>query len=154
MVHVFRRHGSVSREDGAGDAGFSRLPKRSRGAFRRAASGVFNGRRVGLEVAVTNTSRPDGNATPWAYCNFRDPSLLVRVRVHRHAADGAGGQARFSTSPLGHLQPSSSIAFDVSLPSDTFRALGLSVTEALGHVRKSMRASFFCRNSASYRQGA
>jgi hypothetical protein len=64
------------------------------------ASGVFNGRRVGLrvglEVAVTNTSRPDGNATPWAYYNFRDPSLLVGVRSHRHAADGAGGQARFS----------------------------------------------------------
>jgi hypothetical protein len=38
------------------------------------ASGVFNGRRVGLEVAVKNTSRPDGEATPWAYYNFTDPS--------------------------------------------------------------------------------
>jgi hypothetical protein len=34
---------------------------------------------------------------------------------------------------LGHLQPSCSIAFDGSLPSDTFRAPGGSVTEALGH---------------------
>src|SRR5215471_10696892 len=38
------------------------------------ASGVFNGRRVGLEVAVKNTSRPDGRTTPWAYYNFTDPS--------------------------------------------------------------------------------
>ena len=35
--------------------------------------------------------------------------------------------------PTRHLQPSCSIAFDVSLPSDTFRAPGRSVTEALGH---------------------
>jgi Cytochrome P460 len=38
------------------------------------ASGVFNGRRVGLEIAVKNSSRPDGNSTPWAYYNFTDPS--------------------------------------------------------------------------------
>ena len=38
------------------------------------ASGVFNGRRVGLEVAVKNASRPDGKTTPWAYYNFTDPS--------------------------------------------------------------------------------
>src|SRR6266478_8385285 len=38
------------------------------------ASGVFNGRRVGLEVAVKNTTRPDGKTTPWAYYNFTDPS--------------------------------------------------------------------------------
>src|SRR5262249_42478783 len=38
------------------------------------ASGLFNGRRVGLEVAVKNTSRPDGRTTPWAYYNFTDPS--------------------------------------------------------------------------------
>src|SRR5262249_27029448 len=38
------------------------------------ASGVFNGRRVGLEVAVKNTSRPDGKTTPWAYYNFTVPS--------------------------------------------------------------------------------
>src|ERR1700745_3621607 len=38
------------------------------------ASGVFNGRRVGLEVAVKNTSRPDGKTTPWAYYNFTEQS--------------------------------------------------------------------------------
>src|SRR5258708_4333990 len=38
------------------------------------ASGVFNGRRVALEVAVKNASRPDGKTTPWAYYNFTDPS--------------------------------------------------------------------------------
>jgi len=43
------------------------------------ASGVFNGRRVGLEVAVKNTSRPDGNTTPWAYYNFTDSSDRSKV---------------------------------------------------------------------------
>src|SRR5580693_1173168 len=43
------------------------------------ASGVFNGRRVGLEVAVKNTSRPDGKTTPWAYYNFTDPSDRTKV---------------------------------------------------------------------------
>src|SRR6516162_10940645 len=38
------------------------------------ASGVFNGRRVGLEVAVKNTSRPDGKTTPWADYNGAVPS--------------------------------------------------------------------------------
>ncbi len=38
------------------------------------ASGVFDGRRVGLEVAVKNASRPDGKTTPWAYYNFTDQS--------------------------------------------------------------------------------
>jgi hypothetical protein len=38
------------------------------------ATGMFNGRRVALEVAVKNTSRPDGKTTPWAYYNFTDPS--------------------------------------------------------------------------------
>jgi hypothetical protein len=36
---------------------------------------------------------------------------------------------------MGHLQPSCSIAFDVGLPSDTFRAPGCSVTEVLGHLQ-------------------
>jgi hypothetical protein len=36
------------------------------------ASGVFNGDRVGLEVAVKNSSRPDGRTTPWAYHVFTD----------------------------------------------------------------------------------
>jgi hypothetical protein len=43
------------------------------------ASGLFNGRRVGLEVAVKNTSRPDGRTTPWAYYNFTDPSDRSKV---------------------------------------------------------------------------
>jgi len=43
------------------------------------ASGFFNGRRVGLEVAVKNTSRPDGRTTPWAYYNFTDPSDRFKV---------------------------------------------------------------------------
>jgi hypothetical protein len=43
------------------------------------ASGVFNGRRVGLEVAVKNTPRPDGKTTPWAYYNFTDPSDRSKV---------------------------------------------------------------------------
>jgi Cytochrome P460 len=38
------------------------------------ANGLFNGRRVALEVAVKNASRPDGKTTPWAYYNFTDPS--------------------------------------------------------------------------------
>jgi Cytochrome P460 len=43
------------------------------------AGGAFNGRRVGLEVAVKNTSRPDGKPTPWAYYNFTDPSDRSKV---------------------------------------------------------------------------
>jgi hypothetical protein len=43
------------------------------------ASGMFNGRRVGLEVAVKNASRPDGRTTPWAYYNFTDPSDRSKV---------------------------------------------------------------------------
>ena len=43
------------------------------------ASGVFNGTRVGLEVAVKNSSRPDGKTTPWAYYNFTDPSDRSKV---------------------------------------------------------------------------
>jgi len=43
------------------------------------ASGVFNGRRIGLEVAVKNASRPDGKTTPWAYYNFTDPSDRTKV---------------------------------------------------------------------------
>jgi hypothetical protein len=38
------------------------------------AAGVFKGRRVGLEVAVKNSSQPDGKTTPWVYYNFTDPS--------------------------------------------------------------------------------
>jgi len=45
------------------------------------ASGLFNGRRVGLEVAVKNGSRPDGKTTPWAYYNFTDPSDRSKLLV-------------------------------------------------------------------------
>lgn len=41
------------------------------------AEGVYNGARVGLEVAVKNSTRPDGSTTPWAYYSFTnsaDPS--------------------------------------------------------------------------------
>lgn len=44
------------------------------------SAGVFNGERVGLEVAVKNSSRPDGSKTPWAYYDFfdrADPSKLL-----------------------------------------------------------------------------
>jgi hypothetical protein len=43
------------------------------------ASGVFNGGRVGLEVAVKNASRPDGKTAPWAYYNFTDQSDRSKV---------------------------------------------------------------------------
>jgi hypothetical protein len=43
------------------------------------ASGMFNGHRVGLEVALKNASRPDGKTTPWAYYNFTDPSDRSKV---------------------------------------------------------------------------
>jgi hypothetical protein len=55
---------------------FEAADKEPRGGL---ASGVFNGRRIGLEVAVKNTSRPDGKATPWAYYNFTDPSDRSKV---------------------------------------------------------------------------
>jgi hypothetical protein len=38
------------------------------------ASGVYNGERVGLQVAVKNSHRPDGSKTPWAYYIFMDQS--------------------------------------------------------------------------------
>jgi len=50
---------------------FEAADKEPRGVL---TSGVFNGRRLGLEVAVKNSSRPDGKTTPWAYYNFTDPS--------------------------------------------------------------------------------
>jgi hypothetical protein len=43
------------------------------------ASGVFSGRRVGLEVAVKNSFRADGKTTSWAYYNFTDPSDPAKV---------------------------------------------------------------------------
>jgi len=57
---------------------FEAADKEPRGVL---ASGVFNGRRIGLEVAVKNATRPDGKATPWAYYNFTDPSDRSKVRA-------------------------------------------------------------------------
>jgi Cytochrome P460 len=55
---------------------FEAADKEPRGVL---AGGVFNGRRIGLEVAVKNATRPDGEATPWAYYNFTDPSDRSKV---------------------------------------------------------------------------
>lgn len=44
-------------------------------------SGVFNGERVGLEVAVKNSRRPDGRPTPWAYYNLTDPADPSKLRA-------------------------------------------------------------------------
>jgi hypothetical protein len=38
------------------------------------ATGTYNGRRTGVEVAVKNASRPDGSHAAWAYYDFTDPS--------------------------------------------------------------------------------
>jgi hypothetical protein len=43
------------------------------------ASGVFNGSRSGVEVAVKNSQRPDGKTTPWAYYDFTDAQDGTRV---------------------------------------------------------------------------
>lgn len=43
------------------------------------AGGVFNGERVGVEVAVKNSFRPDGQTTPWAYYDFTDPADSSKV---------------------------------------------------------------------------
>jgi hypothetical protein len=45
------------------------------------ATGSFNGDRVGLEVAVKNARRPDGQATPWAYYDLTDPTDPSKVRA-------------------------------------------------------------------------
>jgi hypothetical protein len=37
-------------------------------------AGMYDGDRVGLEVAVKNSARPDGKPTPWAYYDFTDRS--------------------------------------------------------------------------------
>jgi hypothetical protein len=37
------------------------------------AAGVYNGKQIGLQVAVKNLNRPDGSTTPWAYYTLMDP---------------------------------------------------------------------------------
>ena len=48
---------------------FAAADKEPRGIV---ASGVFNGDRVGVEVAVKNLPRPDRSTTAWAYYDFTD----------------------------------------------------------------------------------
>jgi len=43
------------------------------------SSGVFNGRRVGVEAAVKNMSRPDGKTTLWAYYSFKERTDRSKV---------------------------------------------------------------------------
>jgi cytochrome P460 len=38
------------------------------------SAGVYNGERIGIEVSVKNSARPDGSKTPWAYYDFVDRS--------------------------------------------------------------------------------
>jgi hypothetical protein len=48
------------------------------------ATGVFNGERVGLEVAVKDTRRPPSQppvTTPWAYYTFQNPSASGPMRT-------------------------------------------------------------------------
>lgn len=49
------------------------------------ATGVFNGKRVGVEVAVKNSARPDGGKTPWAYYDFTDPANASGVAASASA---------------------------------------------------------------------
>jgi hypothetical protein len=51
------------------------------------ASGVYNGERLGLEVAVKNSARPDGRTTPWAYYDLTDPADSSKVRASASAFD-------------------------------------------------------------------
>ncbi len=48
------------------------------------AKGVYNGERVGLEVAVKNLNRPDGEKTPWAYYQLdpKDPRSTAKAEAN------------------------------------------------------------------------
>ena len=51
-------------------------------------AGFYNGKQIGLQVAVKNLNRPDGKTTPWAYYTLMNPFDPV-------ARDGAvGARAR------------------------------------------------------------
>jgi hypothetical protein len=56
---------------------YSAADKEPRGIV---SSGVFNGDRRGVEVAVKNLSRPDGSATAWAYYDFTDRADPTKTR--------------------------------------------------------------------------
>lgn len=53
--------------------------------------GSYNGERVGIEVAVKNSRRPDGNPTPWAYYTFMNPFAppppVLRTTAKAHDND-------------------------------------------------------------------
>ena len=36
-------------------------------------AGFYNGKQIGLQVAVKNLNRPDGKTTPWAYYTLKNP---------------------------------------------------------------------------------
>ena len=51
------------------------------------AAGVYNGKQIGLQVAVKNLNRPDGKTTPWAYytlMNPFDPSPVMAPSAKAH----------------------------------------------------------------------
>jgi hypothetical protein len=51
-------------------------------------AGFYNGKQIGLQVAVKNLSRPDGKTTPWAYytlMNPFDPSPILQPSAPAHA---------------------------------------------------------------------
>jgi hypothetical protein len=63
---------------------FAAADKEPRGIV---AGGVFNGDRVGVEVAVKNLPRPDHSMTAWAYYDLTDPSDPSKLRPSPAFAD-------------------------------------------------------------------
>jgi hypothetical protein len=49
------------------------------------SAGYYDGSRVGLEVAVKNSARPDKAKTPWAYYDFTDHSDSKKAVAHAPA---------------------------------------------------------------------
>ena len=50
-------------------------------------AGFYNGKQIGLQVAVKNLNRPDGKTTPWAYytlMNPFDPSPVLKPSAKAH----------------------------------------------------------------------
>lgn len=50
-------------------------------------AGFYNGKQIGLQVAVKNLNRPDGKTTPWAYYtlwNPFDPSAVLQPSAKAH----------------------------------------------------------------------
>jgi Cytochrome P460 len=61
---------------------FSAAEKEPKGVL---TAGSYNGQRVGMEVAVKNSARPDKVKTPWAYYSFTDQSEPKRLLTHAPA---------------------------------------------------------------------